>query len=106
MWTCSNCGETLEDTFDACWKCRRRRDGEVDPLPSAPDLLRCSRCDRALQFVGTKSLHEGTNWGILGEIGEFFVKRESLDFYYCPRCGRVEFFVDGVGEDLRQRAGT
>ena len=21
MWRCENCGEEVEDTFDACWKC-------------------------------------------------------------------------------------
>lgn len=21
MWTCEKCGETLEDSFDSCWKC-------------------------------------------------------------------------------------
>jgi hypothetical protein len=30
-----------------------------------------------------------------------FVKREQFDAYACPRCGRVEFFVDGVGEEHR-----
>jgi hypothetical protein len=51
--------------------------------------------------VGTKKIHEGTNWGILGEVGELFVKRERFDVYVCPRCGRVEFFVDGIGEEFR-----
>jgi Zn finger protein HypA/HybF involved in hydrogenase expression len=104
MWTCRNCGEPLEDTFDACWKCKRRRDGVEEPAADPPpQALRCTRCDRELEYAGTKSLHEGTNWGFLGELGEFFVKRESLDFYVCPRCGRVELYVDGIGEDLRPR---
>jgi hypothetical protein len=30
-----------------------------------------------------------------------FVNREHFDVYVCPRCGRVEFFVDGVGEQYR-----
>ena len=21
MWTCTNCGERIEDQFDSCWKC-------------------------------------------------------------------------------------
>lgn len=39
--------------------------------------------------------------GVLGDIGEWFVKKETFDVYYCPRCGKVDFYVDGVGEDLR-----
>ena len=70
-------------------------DASIDPL-------QCPRCARALDYVGRKKFHEGTNWGLLGEVGEFFVKREHFDVYVCPRCGRVEMFVDGIGEGLRR----
>ena len=36
-----------------------------------------------------------------GEIGELFVKRDQFDLCACPRCERVQFFVDGVGEEHR-----
>jgi hypothetical protein len=26
MWTCSQCGEEIEDQFDSCWKCAGRPD--------------------------------------------------------------------------------
>jgi hypothetical protein len=52
-------------------------------------------------YAGTKKFHEGTRWGVLGELGELFVNKEKFDVYFCPRCGKVEFFVDGVGETLR-----
>jgi len=61
----------------------------------------CSRCTMKLDYVGTKRFHEGTRYGVLGDIGELFVKREKFDVYVCPRCGRVEFFVDGIGEEFR-----
>jgi hypothetical protein len=63
--------------------------------------LACLRCDTELDHLGTKRFHEGTNWGLLGELGELFVRREQFDVYMCPRCGRVELFVDGVGEQHR-----
>lgn len=65
--------------------------------------MRCPRCPAKLEYQGTKKFHEGANWGILGEIGEIFVKRQQFDVYMCPRCGRVEFFVDGVGEEFRRQ---
>jgi hypothetical protein len=43
MWTCSKCGEGLEDTFDVCWSCGTSREGVVDPhffdteAPPAPE---------------------------------------------------------------------
>ena len=70
---------------------------------SGTNPISCPRCEQQLDFVGTKRLHEGTNWGVLGELGELFVKRERFDVYVCPRCGRVEFFVDGIGEEFRSR---
>ena len=63
--------------------------------------IMCPRCERKLDHVGTRRFHEGTNWGAFGELGELFVKREKFDVYVCPRCGRVEFFVDGIGEEFR-----
>lgn len=61
----------------------------------------CSRCNVPLDYVGAKKFHEGTRWGALGDIGELFVKKERFDVYVCPRCGRVELFVDGIGEEFR-----
>jgi hypothetical protein len=63
--------------------------------------LQCVRCATKLDYVGTKRFHEGTRWGVLGDLGELFVNRESFDVFVCPRCGRVEFFVEGVGEEFR-----
>lgn len=31
MWTCSNCGSTVDDVFDACWNCGTSREGVADP---------------------------------------------------------------------------
>jgi hypothetical protein len=61
----------------------------------------CSRCETELKFVGTRQFHEGARWGLLGNIGELFVNREQFDIYFCPHCGRVEFFIDGIGEEYR-----
>ena len=62
---------------------------DADPLP-APE---CLRCEVRLRYVGEKSFREGTNWGVIGEIGHLFEKRSSFDVYVCPQCGHVDFFV-------------
>jgi len=56
-----------------------------------------------MKYAGTKRFHEGRRWGVLGDLGELFVKRQKFDIYICPNCGRAEFFVDGVGERMRER---
>ena len=70
-------------------------------MPAAHDPMKCSRCETKLRYVGVKAFHEGRRWGVLGDLSELFVKREKFDVYVCPRCGRVEFFVDGIGEQFR-----
>jgi hypothetical protein len=71
------------------------------PNQGAPALERrlkgktCLRCDAQLHCLGTKKFHEGVRWGVLGDLAELFVNRESFEVYVCPRCGHVEFFVEG-----------
>ena len=67
------------------------------------DPMRCPRCDTTLEYRGTKKFHEGTRWSVFGDLAELFENREHFDVYMCPRCGRVELFVDGVGEEFRPR---
>ena len=77
---------------------------QPEPLPEDDqprNPIRCPRCKTNLDYVGTKSFHEGTRWGVLGDLGELFVNKERFDVYCCPRCGRVEFFIDGIGEEFR-----
>ena len=45
MWQCPNCGEQIDDAFDACWKCGAAQDGtpaavfHAEPSdPAVPDL--------------------------------------------------------------------
>jgi hypothetical protein len=73
-------------------RCRDARPHAVRPV-----------CETELEYVGTKRFHEGTTgWGFaLGDLGGLFVNRESFDVYVCGRCGRVELFVDGTGEEFR-----
>lgn len=68
--------------------------------------ISCPRCDTALTFVGTRKFHEGSRqWGFwLGNLGELLTKRQHFDVYACPNCGRVEFFLEGVGEEFRPRS--
>ena len=75
----------------------RMADVESDVEVARPE---CLLCGQVLEFLGTKNIHEGSRgWGFfLGDLGELFTNRERLDVYACPDCGKVEFFLDGVGE--------
>ncbi|MGQ0637085.1 MAG: hypothetical protein ACT4QC_20945 [Planctomycetaceae bacterium] len=117
MWACPKCSEQVEGNFEVCWNCGTSRDGTTDPefanladeagesaeahdKPATPPIS-CLRCRCDLDHMGTKSFHEGPRWGFIGDLGELFVNKEHFDVYRCPRCGHVEFFIDGVGEQFR-----
>ncbi|OHU86670.1 MULTISPECIES: hypothetical protein [Pseudoalteromonas] len=100
-WKCQNCNTTIDDdAFEVCWNCSCEK-GKSKPSEEltklAPD---CIRCQASLTFIGTKNFHEGTRWGVLGELGELFVNKENLDMYACKSCGKVEFFVAGFNKHL------
>jgi hypothetical protein len=107
MWTCTKCQERIEDGFDTCWNCGTSRAGVEDPEFEAEEGadtrggtagrdVDCLRCNTALDFVGVRNFHEGTRWGVIGNLAELFVRTEGFEVYVCSRCGHVEFFAAGM----------
>ncbi len=71
-----------------------------DAEGAAVDVPQCLRCQVELRFVGVSRFHEGTRWGVLGEIGHLFEQSEAFDVYVCPQCGHVDLFVSTpISED-------
>lgn len=68
--------------------------------------LKCLRCDTKMMFVGRKMFHEGTRWGVLGDLAEVFVNKESFHVFHCPSCGKVEFFVPPVSEPMEEEPAS
>ena len=114
MWTCGACGTAVaDDAWEVCWRCSSPRSLEGPELAERQSVVarkitpetpvRCLRCGEAMQYGGTKRFHEGTRqWGFwLGDVGELFAHREHYDVYLCRRCGKLEFFLDGVGDATR-----
>lgn len=71
----------------------------------ARDPMVCPNCKVTLQYIDTKDFHEGggspKSHFFFGGWAELSEGRITFDIYYCPRCGRVELFLDGVGENFR-----
>ena len=63
--------------------------------------MNCPRCDVTLEYAGTRDFHEGLGGGFFANWTEMFMNKERFDVYVCPRCGRVELFMDGIGEQFR-----
>ena len=52
MWTCPTCTETLDDSFDACWKCAKAPVGAETNRDRPEEEPRCSKFSLAcLLFV-------------------------------------------------------
>jgi hypothetical protein len=109
MWKCLSCAEDIEDNLEVCWNCQADRGRNLpgrdlsDETEDEPELKRflnekfspknCLQCHGVLKFVGRKEFHEGINFGVLGDFGDWFVGHTNLEMYVCPACLRVEFFV-------------
>ena len=107
-WTCTNCHEQVDFNYEVCWKCQYDREGnprvdlvegvriddpgEREALAEKHKDKQCIHCKIALEYRGSKRFHEGTQWGVFGDIGELFERRVELEMYSCLRCRRVEFF--------------
>ncbi|HET9571011.1 MAG TPA: hypothetical protein VFP20_06350 [Bacteroidales bacterium] len=97
MKQCPNCKEEIEEGFEICWKCNysltEKKVLEFSEVDNGGRQLDCLRCGVPMKYSGNFKFHEGVNPGILGNVFELFMNRESFDLYICPKCGKVEFFT-------------
>lgn len=101
-WTCRNCRTEIDEVgFEVCWNCGCERGQASQPkaVVAKSAALRCLRCKTPMAKVGSKEFHEGSRWGVIGNLGELFVNKEALDMYACPSCGKVEFFLPELRQD-------
>ena len=94
---CPNCNNETSSTFRFCTHCQYdlqevtlKDKGET---PSEIRNIECLRCKVPMEFQGNYKFHEGTRYGAIGNMFELLVNRASYDLYFCPECGKVEFFL-------------
>lgn len=98
MKHCPNCTSEIEDDLEICWNCNysftenKIIEFEDNSIIDSEKDIDCLRCKVPLVFSGNFKFHEGTRFGIFGNLFESFTNRESFDLYICPQCGKVEFF--------------
>ena len=98
MKNCPNCKSEVEDNFNLCWNCNysfsENKVVEFEDIEDKQSVkeIDCLRCKVPLGFSGNFKFHEGTRFGVFGNVFEAFTNRESFDLYICPKCGKVEFF--------------
>lgn len=108
FWTCLNCNEEIDSRLEVCWNCQRDRSGVVPP--SFSDLAVddhgqgnlnavfkekfCLACQNNLTYLGKRRFHSDPYSGSI--LDAFFDERTELEMFFCPACGRVEFFMLGT----------
>jgi len=107
MKNCTKCKSEVPLEYDICWNCSynfitQEVEGFVSDKINLesnlinPKKLNCLRCKTTMKFEETINLHEGGEWGVLGDLAHIFTNRESFDMYMCPNCDKVEFFAPTV----------
>ena len=97
MKNCPNCKSEVENNFNLCWNCNwsfmENKVIDLDDFNRTDERdINCLRCNVRLLFSGNYKFHEGTRYGVLGNVFELFTNRESFDLYICPKCGKIEFY--------------
>ena len=63
--------------------------------PRVPKCNVCANCNVPLTFMGNFRFHEGAGYGMMGDLFEVFVNKESFNLFSCPKCGKIEFYLPG-----------
>lgn len=53
----------------------------------------CLRCNQKMKYMMTEKMQLGQTGWIFGDLSNLFAGALEVDFYSCPGCGKIEFFV-------------
>ena len=56
---------------------------------------KCLRCDAAMKFGMQQKFQLGQTGFLLGDWPNLLAGALELEVWFCPKCGKVEFFVPG-----------
>ena len=94
---CPNCNMEIDPVYEYCPNCQHKLGVNSVPRENksyeGKMKINCLRCQAPMLFKGISKFHEGTRIGVLGDIFELFQNRESFDVYFCPQCGKIEFYL-------------
>ena len=110
FWTCLNCNEEVESTFEVCWNCQHDRTGVVPSnfsdleiedraqktfLNARTSDKYCLACQAILEYAGITRIQQSPSGELSRDIVELVLglTTQQLETYFCPACGRVELFM-------------
>lgn len=57
--------------------------------------LNCLRCGKELVFLKKEKIQLGQTGFVLGDWPNLFAGSLESEIYYCPKCGKLEFYLPG-----------
>ena len=57
--------------------------------------LNCLRCGKELVFLKKEKIQLGQTGFVLGDWPNLFAGSFESEIYYCPKCGKLEFYLPG-----------
>ena len=61
---------------------------------------KCLRCDARMKFGMQQKFQLGQTSFLLGDWPNLMAGALELEVWFCPKCGKVEFFVPGSTQNL------
>ena len=61
---------------------------------------KCLRCDARMKFGMQQKFQMGQTSFLLGDWSNLMAGSLELEVWFCPKCGKVEFFVPGSTQNL------
>lgn len=61
--------------------------------------LKCTRCDRDMEFMMREQLQLGKTGWFMGDLGNLLAGALDVAVYSCPQCGKLEFFRGDMYEE-------
>ena len=61
---------------------------------------KCLRCDARMKFGMQQKFQLGQTSFLLGDWPNLMAGSLELEVWFCPKCGKVEFFVPGSTQNL------
>ena len=100
MWKCKKCGEEIEDSFDACWKCtgsKKVKTTKKDNFSEGGEKYTINDKELICPFCQNKNFF--TRESLLNTTFMTFFRldwaNKTADNYICDKCGYVMWFMRG-----------
>lgn len=67
----------------------------------------CGNCGGAMSFLKRERIQLGQTGWVLGDLPNLFAGAQDLEFWVCPRCRKLDFYLpDGEEETEVQDGGS